>query len=105
MAAVAILGELAGALLLALGNARGGHALLRRPVPPARRRLARNAGFCLLGAALWGLIRAEGDLLFALTAWALSSGSACILAALACTMRDRAPVRPTPRQTVTGPLS
>lgn len=88
-----ILYELAGALLLAGGNERGSRALMRRPVPPATRRQARIAGFSLLGLALWGLIRDEGNLLFALTTWTLSCGSALIAAALACTLRDRPTTR------------
>ena len=94
MPMVSILCELAGALLLAAGNERGSRALLRRPVSPAARRLARLTGFALLGTALWGLIRDEGNLLFALTTWTLSCGWALLAAALACTLRDSAPARP-----------
>ncbi|MFW7268712.1 hypothetical protein ACMAUO_12175 [Gluconacetobacter sp. Hr-1-5] len=89
MPMIPILCELAGALLVAAGNERGSRALLRRPVLPAPRRLARIAGFGLLGTALWVLIRDDGNLLFALTAWALSCGWAFVAAALACTIRDR----------------
>lgn len=93
MPMVSILCELAGALLLAAGNERGSRALLRRSVPPAARRLARLTGLALLGTALWGLIRDEGNLLFALTTWTLSCGWALLAAALACTLRDSAPAR------------
>ncbi|MFT8423152.1 MAG: hypothetical protein ABF665_16855, partial [Gluconacetobacter sp.] len=75
-------------------NTGAGRAAGRPPLPPAPRRLARLTGFALLGTALWGLIRDEGNLLFALTTWTLSCGWALLAAALACTLRDNAPARP-----------